>query len=210
MRHAGGKPMKVDIRAKSFGGQPILRNISFEVGPRERLAILGPSGIGKTTLIRIIASLDGDFEGVVKEAGRISFAFQEPTLLPWRSVHANLTLATRCSDDTAQNILETVGLGEMAPRFPNTLSLGQARRVALARAFLAHPDTLILDEPFASLDEASAARMEEVLADLLARHPARLLIVTHDPAAARRVAEREIALEGPPAQIRHDLRYAES
>ena len=196
--------MRVEVARKAWGEAVILRDIALEIGPRESVALLGPSGIGKSTLLRIIAGLDEGFEGRVTGAGRIAMAFQEPTLLPWRSVRDNLTLTTECTTDEADTLLRAVGLPEAAPRFPNTLSLGQARRVSLARAFAMRPDTLLLDEPFASLDRDAAGRMQALLLDLLCEHPARLLLVTHDPMEAARLATRVLTLDGTPATMHHE------
>ncbi len=196
--------MRVAITRKAWGEAVILRDIALEIGPQDAVALLGPSGIGKSTLLRIVAGLDTAWEGSVTGAGRIGMAFQEPTLLPWRSVRDNLTLTTACSTAEADTLLRAVGLPDAGPRFPNTLSLGQARRVSLARAFAMRPDTLLLDEPFASLDREAAARMQALLLDLLRDHPARLLIVTHDPMEAARLATRIITLGGSPATLRGD------
>lgn len=196
--------MRIEVARKAWGEAVILRDIALEVGPREAVALLGPSGIGKSTLLRIIAGLDTDYEGHVTGAGRIAMAFQEPTLLPWRSVRDNLTLTAKCTPEEADALLLAVGLPEAGPRFPNTLSLGQARRVSLARAFAMRPDTLLLDEPFASLDREAAARMQSLLLDLLRDHPARLLLVTHDPMEAARLATRALTLGGIPATVQRE------
>lgn len=196
--------MRIDITRKAWGETVILRDIALEIGPREAVALLGPSGIGKSTLLRIVAGLDAAYEGSVTGAGRIAMAFQEPTLLPWRSVRDNLTLTAKCTPDQAEALLRAVGLPEAGPRFPNTLSLGQARRVSLARAFAMRPDTLLLDEPFASLDRDAAARMQALLLDLLRDHPARLLLVTHDPMEAARLAKRALTLGGTPATVQRE------
>jgi len=196
--------MRVEVTRKAWGEAVILRDVVLEIGPRESVALLGPSGIGKSTLLRIVAGLDEGFEGRTSGTGRIAMAFQEPTLLPWRSVRDNLTLTTRCTVVEADALLRAVGLPEAGPRFPNTLSLGQARRVSLARAFAMRPDTLLLDEPFASLDRESAGRMQALLLDLLRDHPARLLLVTHDPMEAARLATRVVTLGGTPASIRRE------
>ncbi len=193
--------MRVTVLRKAYGETVILRDFVMEVGSREAVALIGPSGIGKSTLLRIIAGLDGAYEGAVSGAGRIALAFQEPTLLPWRSVRDNLTLTTRCSRAEADALLASVGLPDIGERFPNTLSLGQARRVSLARAFAMRPDTLLLDEPFASLDRDVSAKMQALLLDLLRAHPARLILVTHDRGEAARLATRVLRLGGVPARI---------
>ncbi len=186
--------MRVNVTRKAYGDTTILRDFTLEVADRERVALTGPSGIGKSTLLRIIAGLDADFEGQVTGAGRIAVAFQEPTLLPWRSVRDNLTIATGCTAPEADTLLSAVELPHTADRFPGTLSLGQARRISLARAFAAQPDTLLLDEPFTSLDHEVSARMQDLLSALLEARPIRLILVTHEPAEAQRIADRVILL----------------
>ena len=198
--------MRVEVARKAYGETVILRDFVLEIGARESVALIGPSGIGKSTLLRIVAGLDDDCEGRVTGAGRIAMAFQEPTLLPWRGLRENLTLTTRCSGAEADALLASVGLPGMGDRFPNTLSLGQARRVALARAFAMRPDTLLLDEPFVSLDREVSVRMQALLLDLLRGHPARLILVTHDPAEAARLATRVLRLGGVPARIERESR----
>lgn len=196
--------MKLDLQRKAFGGTAILHDIALAMEPGERVALIGPSGIGKSTLLRVIAGLDTAFEGRISGAGRLAIAFQEPTLLPWRSVRDNLTLATRCTAAEADTLLAAVGVEGAAERFPGTLSLGQARRVGLARAFAARPETLLLDEPFASLDRAVSDAMQELLLVLLADHPARLILVTHEPREAARLSDRVLRLGGMPATVRDE------
>ena len=197
--------MRVEVTRKAYGETVILRDFVLEAGARESLALIGPSGIGKSTLLRIIAGLDGAYEGRLSGAGRISIAFQEPTLLPWRSLRENLTLTTGCPVAEADALLASVGLPDTGDRFPGTLSLGQARRVSLARAFAMRPDTLLLDEPFASLDREVSRQMQALLLDLLREHPARLILVTHDPMEAARLADRVLRLGGTPARILDDV-----
>lgn len=193
--------MQVRIEQAARGGRPVLGRIAFDVAPGQVVAVLGPSGIGKTTLLRLIAGLDTAAGARIDGAGRLGVVFQAPTLLPWRSVIDNITLAARCGRAEAAALLAAVGLGDRAEAYPGALSLGQQRRVALARAFAVGPDTLVLDEPFASLDEASAQRMQGLLADLLAARPTRAILVTHAAMDAARLADRVLRLGGVPAGI---------
>ncbi len=196
--------MKVSVTAKAHGATMILRDVAFEVAPGAVVAIAGPSGVGKTTLLRIIAGLDTAFTGRVDGAGRIGFVFQAPTLLPWRSAVDNIRIAARTDRAAALAALGEVGLAERADAYPGALSLGQQRRVALARAFAAAPDLLLMDEPFVSLDPDSAERMRALTLAMLARRGARALIVTHDLAEAVSMADRVLALNGAPAALRLD------
>lgn len=142
----------VDISGKRFADTQVLGAVRFTLNPGETLAISGPSGIGKTTLLRIVAGLDREFDGAVTGARSTAMVFQEPVLLPWRTALRNITLATKISDAAALEALAEVGLGTYADRFPGQLSLGQQRRLSLARALSASPDLLLMDEPFVSLD----------------------------------------------------------
>ncbi|OYX42632.1 MAG: ABC transporter ATP-binding protein [Rhodobacterales bacterium 32-67-9] len=197
--------IEADIRVKSFGGAPVLRDIRFRVATGEVLAILGPSGIGKSTLLRIVAGIDSAFEGTVARPERLSMAFQEPTLLPWRTVAENLTLVhPSLGREGAVAALARVGIEDRADLFPRQLSLGQQRRVALARAFAGDPEALILDEPFASLDPATADEMLALTEGLIAGSRPATIFVTHSEPEAARLATRILRLGGRPATIRPD------
>ena len=194
--------MEIDIRGKSFAGRPVLGPIRLALAQGQRVAILGPSGIGKTTLLRIVAGLDADFEGTVTEIGRTTVVFQEPTLLPWRTALENITLPAGVTAEVARDLMAEVGLSGMDALYPRQLSLGQQRRLALARAFAPSPSTLLMDEPFASLDAETAGRMLELTAALLERAGASLIFVTHDPAEAAHLKAQALTLQGSPATLR--------
>lgn len=195
--------MRLDLKEKSFGTRQVLGALSLTVARGERLAILGPSGIGKSTLLRILAGLDSDFRGQRQGEDRLAMVFQEPVLLPWRDAVANVTLPSGCDAATARDWLDRVGLSGHETQFPRQMSLGQQRRLALARAFAARPDILLMDEPFASLDEDTRARMLALTAGLLDGSDAGLVLVTHDPAEARALAARPLRLGGAPAQLQN-------
>jgi ABC-type nitrate/sulfonate/bicarbonate transport system ATPase subunit len=191
-------------RAVSGGSLHVLGELAFRLEAGEVAALVGPSGCGKTTLLRIVAGLDRDFEGSVTlpAHGTLGMVFQEPRLLPWRSVEQNVRLAApRATDAAIDALFETLGLTAHRTLYPGELSLGLARRVALARAFAVEPDLLLLDEPFVSLDDALAARLREELAELVNRRPITTLLVTHNVDEAIGLADRLLLLSASPARV---------
>jgi len=213
---AGGSALlEVSIARKAYlaaSGErlEVIRQVAFTLRHGEMAAIVGPSGCGKTTMLRIIAGLDADYSGkVVRPPGTLGMVFQEPRLLPWRTVDQNVRLVAPDVDDAKLTALfAALELTAHRAHFPGELSLGLARRVALARAFAVAPNLLILDEPFASLDAALATRMREQLAWLVDRSPVTVLLVTHDVEEAVRLADRLIVLSARPAQIIADVPIA--
>lgn len=211
--------LELSIRRKGYaavGGAPpllIYEDFELSVEPGSFLCLLGPSGIGKTTLLNMIAGLDKEYEGSINFTGatrpRIGYAFQTPRLLPWRTLLQNLLLVlppSPAARTTAMALLEELGLAAAAQVYPERLSLGMQRRAALARAFAVEPDLLLMDEPFVSLDEPTADRLRDLLRRLLASRPATVLFVTHDSREAVRLADRILVLEGPPpARVLRDL-----
>jgi len=192
-----------------------LRGLTLSAAAGEVVALVGPSGCGKTTALGIIAGLDRDFDGTVEigpEGGRnsdqpppkLAMVFQEPRLLPWRTVRQNLALALPKGLRHPQRLdatLDALELSGLADRFPTQLSLGMARRVALARAFVVEPDLLLMDEPFVSLDEPTAQRLRARLATLLERRPTTVLLVTHNLREALALADRLLILAPSPGRV---------
>ncbi|HWG05324.1 MAG TPA: ABC transporter ATP-binding protein [Beijerinckiaceae bacterium] len=210
-----GDPGRLDVRirhksyrAASGGRLNVLGDFSLTLANGEVAALVGPSGCGKTTLLRIIVGLDRDFEGSVRlpAYGRLGIVFQEPRLLPWRTVEDNVRLAApHANNESLSALFATLGLSEHRRHFPGELSLGLARRVALARAFAVEPELLVLDEPFVSLDAALASRLRAELAELVARRPVTTLLVTHSIEEAIGLADRIFLLSGSPARLLADV-----
>jgi ABC-type nitrate/sulfonate/bicarbonate transport system ATPase subunit len=206
--------LDVNIEHKSYGvasggRRHVLGKISLELRGGEVAALVGPSGCGKTTLLRIIVGLDREFEGGVHlpAYGRLGVVFQEPRLLPWRTVEENVRLVAPDADEAALDALfAPLGIADHRRHYPGELSLGLARRVALARAFAVKPDLLILDEPFVSLDTALAAKMRTELVELVTRQPVTTLLVTHSVDEAIEIADRIVLLSAPPARLLGDVR----
>ncbi|GLI92167.1 ABC transporter ATP-binding protein [Methylocystis echinoides] len=167
-------------------------------------AVVGPSGCGKTTLLRLIAGLDRDFTGHVAlpAHGRLGMVFQEPRLLPWRSVADNIRIAApEAHAEEIAALLAELGLADHADHFPGELSLGLARRVALARALAVKPDLLLLDEPLVSLDAPLARELRDRIAALIDEKRITTLVVTHDLPEAIALADRIFLLSPRPAHV---------
>ncbi|MAN57915.1 MAG: ATP-binding cassette domain-containing protein [Paracoccus sp. (in: a-proteobacteria)] len=196
--------MRIELRGKSFAGRAVLGPIRLTIGRGRRVAVLGPSGIGKSTLLRIVAGLDRDFDGQAEGDDRLAVVFQEPTLLPWRRALDNITIAAGCDAAVGRDLMAQVGLAGREDQFPRQMSLGQQRRLALARAFAARPDILLMDEPFASLDPETATRMIRLAAGLLDRSGAGLFLVTHDAGEPARLEAQVFRLSGHPAVLQRD------
>ena len=203
-------PLELRIDAKVFlsaDGTPVevIRELELRLEAGSFGALIGPSGCGKTTIMRIAAGLDPDFRGELRApgSGRLGFVFQEPRLLPWRTVEQNIRLALPASEAAVDltDMVEILGLGAHLARYPGELSLGLARRAAIARAFAVRPDFLLLDEPFVSLDEAVADRLRDELMALTLRTKVTTLFVTHDLGEAIQLADRLFFLSDRPARI---------
>ena len=205
--------LEVDIQHKAFTNAAgerlnVLADFKFALGAGEVGVFVGPSGCGKSTMLRILAGLDHDYRGHVTRPAdaRIGMVFQEPRLLPWRSVEENVRLAAPRVDEAQLSALFAIlELNEHRSHFPGELSLGLARRVALARAFAVDPDFLILDEPLASLDDALAARLRYQIATLVDSRSVTTLLVTHDMDDAIRLGDRVFLLSPRPARILAEL-----
>lgn len=214
-RNANGT-IRVAVKRKIFPAvgereaQLVLQDIEFEVAPRSFLVITGPSGCGKSTLLNIIAGLDKDYEGSIDlgpAKDGVTFIFQTPRLLPWRTLYENIALVVPDGDPRHAQIpamLERVGLGQAQNAYPEMLSLGMQRRAALARGFILEPQILLMDEPFVSLDDPTAASLREVLMELWHRQPTTVIFVTHDRSEAIQLGTRILRLAPGQASVAQD------
>ena len=206
-----GATSQFDIRIedKTYTGAdgtpvPAIRDLVLEVRPQSMTVLMGPSGCGKTTLLRILAGLDTNFTGTVHvpENARIGVMFQEPRLLPWRTVRQNIQIvAEDLTNAELEHLAASVEIADKLPRYPQELSLGLARRVALARAFAPRPDLLLLDEPFVSLDERTADRLRRLLLEVWSARPTTAILVTHNAREAILLADQLVLLAPRPTRV---------
>lgn len=217
MSHAGGLArLEADIASKSVraangGAIEVLRDLRFELQCGQLAALVGPSGCGKTTFLKCVAGLDRDYQGriALPPRARLGMVFQEPRLLPWRTVEENIRLAApHAAQGAIDQLLGALHLTGHRTHFPGELSLGLARRVAIVRAFAVEPDVLLLDEPFVSLDAPLAAELRGELKDLLTRRPVTTLLVTHDTGEAAELADKVVLLSARPARVVGEVEIA--
>jgi NitT/TauT family transport system ATP-binding protein len=197
------------------GGLQALEHVSFEVCPREFVAVLGPSGSGKSTLLRILAGILQPTSGEVNfgnhQQPRIGMVFQQANLMPWRTVLENIMLPLELENNTeaasrAHELIELVGLQGFESNWPRELSGGMAQRVAIARALIHDPDLLLLDEPFGSLDALTREHMWTELSHIWQARQKTVLMVTHSISESLFLADRVLVLTARPGRIKLDLK----
>ncbi len=189
----------VDGLTKSFAGRRVLDSVDFTVDQGEFVALLGRSGGGKSTILKILAGLESTDAGTVLTRPNRTIVFQEPRLVNGRKVWDNITVgvpggrARRCA--LAAEVLAEVGLEGFGDAWPTSLSGGEAQRVALARALIRSPELLLLDEPFGALDALTRLKIQSLVANLHERHNPSVVLVTHDVDEAILLADRILVLQ---------------
>jgi ABC-type nitrate/sulfonate/bicarbonate transport system ATPase subunit len=188
------------------GGHVLLDGFDLELTPGSFTALVGPSGCGKSTLLRVLAGLRpfaGRVEGM---PARKAFVFQDAALLPWLTLRENVALPGRFGEvGDVDGAIRRVGLTDHAGKLPRVLSGGQRMRASLARALVARPEIVFLDEAFTGLDGTTRGLVQREFAELQREHGWTVLMVTHELEDAVRLCDRVVAVDGPPLQVRADL-----
>jgi NitT/TauT family transport system ATP-binding protein len=212
--------IQININSKTYpaveqaGHHLAIADLKLSLKSGEFICLVGPSGCGKTTLLNIVAGLDNDYDGEIivdqqHTRPKIGYIFQNPRLLPWRTVRENIELAldshSHAEHGNQSNVidalLETMQLTQSQNVYPERLSLGMSRRVSIIRAFAVDPDVLLMDEPFVSLDAPTARQVRELLLKLWQQRPHTVLFVTHDLREAIALADRLIFLSAAPMHV---------
>ena len=203
--------------AGEHGWQSVLEGFDVQLVPGEVVSVLGPSGVGKSSLLRVLAGLQTPYSGSVSLLGeavtsphpRVAVAFQDPSLLPWLNLESNVAfgldfarqpkVAAAERKARVEQAIAEVGLQHATGHYPAQLSGGMAQRVALARCLARQPQVLLLDEPFGALDEITRADMQQLLLSVIARHNTAALLITHDIDEALLLSDRILLLGHSPA-----------
>lgn len=199
--------VKLHQVSKRFGALEAVRKLDLILPDHGTIAIMGPSGCGKTTVLQMLAGLIRPDSGtLLRPACRMAYVFQEPRLLPWRTVLDNILLARASSDPpmrTALEWLDAVGLGDCAERYPDELSGGMKQRVSIARALYCDSEMLLLDEPFHGLDEQNREHVMALIQEERRGEDKLTVLVTHDREEAREMADTLVIFDGAPASTYH-------
>ncbi|HIU17583.1 MAG TPA: ABC transporter ATP-binding protein [Candidatus Avidesulfovibrio excrementigallinarum] len=215
-------PVKIRVNnlTKRFGDLTVLNGINFTIKKGELLAIVGPTGCGKTTFLNCLSKLMPATEGEILIDGEeanprkhnISYVFQEPTCLPWRTVRENVAygmeikrIPKRECEERANQIMDLVGLSSCADLYPNQVSASMMQRIAVSRAFAVNPDLLLMDEPYGQLDVKLRYYLEDELVNLWRKLGSTVLFVTHNIEEAVYVAERILVLTNKPTSIKAEI-----
>ncbi len=200
--------------SKYFGNLKVLDDISLEVPDGEFLSIIGASGCGKSTFLRLVGGLEGDYEGElivrgkkeIRPTRKVGFVFQDHRLLPWLTVADNIKLGLekncKDADEIVKKNLQLVNLTEFEKAYPSQLSGGMAQRVAIARALANRPDLLLLDEPFGALDAITRINMQMELRRIWEQEKITMILITHDIEEAVYMGQRVVVLSSSPGRIK--------
>jgi NitT/TauT family transport system ATP-binding protein len=229
VRTAGGPLVSIRRVSKKFSnGTLAVRDVDLDLYPGEFVALLGPSGCGKSTLLRMISGLGDPSAGEIRwpqeAAGKrvtggaardhdLGFVFQEPTLMPWATAGANVAtplilkgMARKEAGERARDMLGRVGLAQFAGSYPRELSGGMKMRVSIARALVTEPSILLMDEPFAALDEITRHRLNDDLLALWQRQRFTAVFVTHSVFESVYLSQRIVVMAARPGRVMADLR----
>jgi NitT/TauT family transport system ATP-binding protein len=200
-------------------GTAALRNFSLAIGQSEFVSLVGPSGCGKSTVLRLIAGLGNPSAGTIhrpKDLSDIGFVFQEATLMPWATVAQNVALPLKligvawgAAKDRVMSVLGRVGLAKFADAYPRELSGGMRMRVSVARALLTQPTVLLMDEPFAALDEITRFELIEDLLNLWQGQRWTVVFVTHSVFESVYMSQRVVVMAAHPGRVRAEILIAE-
>ncbi|HEX4583564.1 MAG TPA: ABC transporter ATP-binding protein [Burkholderiaceae bacterium] len=212
-----GEPLlQAEIGSKKYPQHEVLRDLSLSIRAGEIVSLVGESGCGKSTLLRLIAGLDTDYSGSIRLHGSplrphpaaVGVVFQEPRLLPWLTVAANVGFElgrAGAKHPRVDELLAEVGLAGKGRFYPKQLSGGMAQRVAIARALFGQPKVLLLDEPFSAVDAFTRMRLQDLLRRVAEHHGATLLFVTHDIDEAVYLSDRICVMQADPGRIRQEV-----
>jgi len=200
----------IDHKTYANAPQPTIQHFNLTLNTNEFVCLVGSSGCGKTTLLNCLAGLDKHYEGDIfvgqeHTSPKIGYIFQNPRLLPWRTVRENIELVLNEANADIDALLEFMQLSKVQHEYPERLSLGMNRRVAIIRAFAVNPDLLLMDEPFVSLDPPTARDVRTLLLQLWQQRPHTVLFVTHDLREAIVLADRLIFLTAAPMMVLRDV-----
>ncbi|MBG6287600.1 ABC transporter ATP-binding protein [Pseudomonas nitroreducens] len=210
-------------KAYSIDGRslPVLENIDLTVRPGEFVSIVGASGCGKSSLLRLIVGLENDYSGRILLDGKAvvgtslerGIVFQDHRLFPWKTVEDNVALALKNQKlgraekrERVAEHLELVGLTGFEQAYPHQLSGGMAQRAAIARALITQPKVLLLDEPFGALDALTRVRLQHELQRIWVQQRSTMIMVTHDVEEALYLGDRVVVMDARPGRIRHEVR----